>query len=256
MADSSSGVPIPVTHSLDYDAFFVSPEVDPDRAITLGIEWLLDQPGEPLVLLGAKRMIGNNPMLERAVQAHRIRYEAPRTVRRSGHWPGGAVLAPWASPEVIRCIDDDLAHRVAAVCIIGWRAGDPNHASWIAAREAVDLTSGQTLGEPPERIISDPVVRIALDRAERFVNHNNALVQAEDKAYLVRTLQELVRGGHFFDLEEVAAYAMATGWTAREVKRIRESGQRVLDGGGFRLASSVGPKPGASEHWEAAAAEA
>lgn len=46
-----------------------------------------------------------------------------------------------------------------------------------------------------------------MDEAERFVNHNNALVQAEDKSYLVLTLQELLRGGHPFKLDEVAVYA-------------------------------------------------
>src|SRR5207248_1820561 len=118
-----------------------------------------------------------------------------------------------ASPDVVRCIDDDLSHLAEAVCVIGWRPDDPNHASWITARNAIDLTTGLGLGRVAAAMIDDPVVRIALDHAERFVNRNNALVQAEDKAYLVRTLQELLRSGHRFDLDELAAYAMATGWT-------------------------------------------
>lgn len=239
-----------------YNAFYISPEVDPDDAIALGIEWLLEQSGEPLILLHAKKMIENNGLLERAVHGRGIRYEAPQTMGRSGSWTGGSVLAPWASADVIRCIDDDISHRTAAVCIVGWNADDPDHAAWIAARNAIDLTTGEALGASPGEIISDPVVRIALDRAERFVNHNNALVQAEDKAYLVRTLQELVRGGHAFDLDDVAAYAMATGWSGKEVKRIREFGQRVLDGRSFRLTSSVGPKRGSCKSWETQATDA
>jgi hypothetical protein len=154
---------------------------------------------------------------------------------------------------VISCIEDDIGYRVTAVCISGWRHDDQNHAAWVAACNALDLATGKALGTPPEDIIGDPVVQVALDHAKHFVNHNNALIQAEDKAYLVRTLQELVRGGHRFDLDEVAAYAMATGWTGQEVKRIQEYGRRVLDQGSFRLASANGPKPGDCKRWEAEA---
>jgi hypothetical protein len=141
------------------------------------------------------------------------------------------------------------------VCVIGWREDDPNHQAWVGARNAVDLESGTRLGRDPKETISDPVVRIAIDQAASFVNHNNALVQSEDKAYFVRTLEELVAGGHPFDLEELVAYAMATGWTGEEIKRMREYGARVLSGKRFRHSSAVGPKRGAIRHWEAEAAE-
>jgi hypothetical protein len=239
-----------VTRSPSYEAFFVPPEVDSDRAIALALKWLVDQPGEPVVLFHAKKMVDNNRLLGRAIHQYGLRYEAPRTIWNSG-WDGGAILAPWASDAVIRCIDDDLGGLARAVCIIGWIPGDPKHVAWVRARNALDLTSGESLGKHPEAIIKDPVVRLALDYAEGFVNHNNALVQDEDKAYLVRTLEELVRGGHVFDLDELAAYAMATGWTGEEVKRIKEYGRRILDGGSFRFRTSIGPKPGACKQWEA-----
>jgi hypothetical protein len=236
-----------------YDAYFVSPDVDPDEAVAAGLRWLLAQPGEPLILLQGKNMIDNNRALGAAAHRYRIRVEAPRTIW-SNSWGGGSILAPWASDKVLRCIDDDLASKANAVCVIGWSPDDPDHAAWIAARGATDLHTGAALGKRPEAIISDPVVRVALDEAERFVNHNNALVQAEDKSYLVRTLQELVRGGHRFGVEEVATYAMATGWTGDEIERIRDYGKRILDGRGFRLQTSVGPKPGACRRWEEEAA--
>jgi hypothetical protein len=242
--------------SRNYGAFFIPADVDPDRAITLGINWLVKQPGEPLILLHAKTMIDNSRLLGRAAREYRIRYDTPRTIRGGRHWSGGAILAPWASADVISCIDDDLAYGVRAVCIIGWRPDDPNHAAWTGARKAFDLSNGEALGTPLDEIISDPVVRVALGHAERFVNHNNALVQAEDKAYLVRTLQELVRCGHRFDLDKLATYAMATGWTGEEVKRIYEYGRRILEGRSFRLASTVGPKAGDCKHWEAEVAGA
>lgn len=119
-----------------YDAYFVPPEVDPDEAIALGLKWLLEQPGAPLILLHAKLMIDNNRLRGAAAQRYRLMFEAPRTIGRS-RWAGGGILAPWASDDVIRCIDDRLAHRTSAVCIVGWREDDPNHGAWIAARGAV-----------------------------------------------------------------------------------------------------------------------
>lgn len=237
-----------------YAAYFVPPEIDAERAIALGVKWLVEQPGERLILLHAKKMIDNNRLLSRAARQYGLQYEAPNTVWKS-RWTGGPILAPWASETVIRSIEDDLAHQATAVCVIGSRNDDPNHQAWVVARDAISLETGERLGKSLDEIAIDPVVRIALDDAERFVNHNNQLVQYDDKAYLVRTLQELVRGGHRLDLDAIGAYALATGWSAEEVKRIREYGQQILDGRGFRLRSPVGPKAGTCRHWEREAAD-
>ena len=238
------------SHTPQYEVFWVPDDLDLDEAILLGLRWLIKQPGEPLILLHTRSMIDNNRLLGTAAAEYRIRYEAPATVWRStrGHWGGGAILAPWASPDVLQCVDDHLSHNAHGVCVIGWRPG--GHDGWISARRAVNLADGKPLGTPVGEIISDPVVRIALDHAERFVNHNNALVQAGDKSYLVRTLQELHRGGHRLDLDEICAYAMATGWTGQEVKRIREYGEQILAGRSFRLRATIGPKRGSCQHWE------
>jgi len=131
---------------------------------------------------------------------------------------------------------------------------DPNHLAWVATRNAPDLVSGKTLGKSHGEIVRDPVIRIALDHAGRFVNHNNALVQAEDKAYLARTLKKLAHGGHAFDVDEVCAYA-ATGWTGRETERIKEYGRRVLEGRTFRLESGIGPVTGECKRWDAEATD-
>lgn len=229
--------------------------MNPDEAVTVGLRWLRSQPGEPVILFAAKKMVSNNRMIESAARQYQIPVEAPNTVWKSGFagdWEGGAVLAPWASSKVVDCIDEDLTRLARAVCIIGWVAGE--HDNWIAARGAVDPRGGGAPVRSKNDLINDPVVRIAIDDAEGFVNHNNALVGTADKAYFVRTLQELVRGGHRFDLDEVTAYAMATGWTPAEIKRIREYGQRVLDGRRFNLRIIVGPQAGACARWEAEAA--
>jgi hypothetical protein len=230
-----------------YEAFFLPgpDEMDPDEAVSLALEWLISQPGQPLILFHAKKMIHNNNLVADGAARHRISVEAPRTLQWAA-WLGGAIVAPWASDDVLRFIDDDLAGKAKAVCVIGWIAGAHNR--WIAARGAVDLRGGGA--SPPEEIIGDPVVRVALDHASRAINHNNALVQSEDKAYVVLTLQELVRGGHRFDIGELVTYAMATGWTGEEVKRLEDYGKRVLEGRRFQLRSAYGPKPGSCARWE------
>lgn len=63
---------------------------------------------------------------------------------------------------------------------------DPNHAAWIAARAAVDLRAGTALGRRAEDIISDPVVRIALDEAERLVNAYSFAPTATTESSLTR----------------------------------------------------------------------
>lgn len=155
-----------------YEAFFLPgpEEMDPDEAIGTGLAWLLNQPGTPPLLFHRKKMVGNNTIAEEAARRHRIAVEAPQTVLQA-HWPGGSILAPWASDDVLRRIDDDLVHSTAAVCVIGWM---PGHATWIAARGAVDLRGGSD-AESKEDLVSDLVVWIALDQASSVINHNNAL---------------------------------------------------------------------------------
>lgn len=235
---------------LTYAAFFLPgpDDLDPDEAMRLGLEWLVSEPGQPLVVLHAKKMATNNRLLAEGIRRHGIRVDSPRA---SGGRPsaGVAILAPWASEEVLRFIDDELSGQATGVCVIGWRQGA--HDRWIAARGAVDLRTGERIGSGV--LVSDPVVRLAIDEASETINHNNALVQAEDKAYVVLTLEELVRGGHAFDVDELVAYAMATGWRGEEVRRLEEYATRVLAGRRFRLQSSYGPPPGSCARWEAEA---
>jgi hypothetical protein len=196
----------------DYDAYFVGSEVERDRAPALGLKWFLEQPGEPLVLLHAKKMVTNNRLLAAAVSKYHLRVERRR---RCGAAGTAGRVARSSRAGVLKCIDDALSVEASAVCVVGWRENDPNHQAWIAARNAVDLDSGDELGRDPKEIISDPVVRIAIDYASTFVNHNNALVQYDDKAYFIRTLEELVAGGHPFHLDEVVTYAMRPAGRAR-----------------------------------------
>jgi hypothetical protein len=237
-------------HTPDYEGFYTPAGANADEADHACLDWLLKQPGQPLVLFHAKKMIRHDGLIEKTVRRHQIPVEAPRTVLGSG-WRGGAILAPWASEAVLRCIDDDVADRTTAVCVIGWVAGE--HDSWIAARRATNLLTGDAVTSAPADLIGDPVVRLALDEASSVVNHNNGLVQSEDKAWVIHTLQELRKGGHAFRPEEIGTYAMATGWTAGEADLLREFSTGVLEGKRYQVKVGYGPAAGSCKRWESEA---
>lgn len=217
--------------------------VDPDDAVRVGARWLVGQPGNPLVLMAAKKAYGNNPLLPRLTAGARV--EQPQTAWKAG-WGGGPVLAPWPSERVLASLSGDLAFRVTAVCVIEWGAKEFVSA-WLAAHNATNLLTGQ--GAELQSLLS-PVVEIAMASLSNVVNHNNGLVQDYEKAYAVRTLQELVRGGYRYDIDNLCAWALANGFTEWEVRQLRDYGTRVLEGRSFRLRERVGPQRGAVARWE------
>lgn len=233
-----------------YRAWFLPgpPELDDDEALRLALAWLVEQPGTPLLALHAKKMTANNLHLQ-AAERSGITVVAPPRMWVPG-WKGGAVLAPWASRRVLDGIDDDLGAAVAAVCVIQGSATD--HTEWRAARQARDLR--QPAAAPAAGPDLDPVVVAAMTEAGQTINHNNALVQTEDKAYVVITLQRLVEAGHAYDVSDLCAWAAGNGFTAIEVKNLRDIAQRVLDGRRFQLRSSYGPGPDAVTRWRDEAA--
>jgi hypothetical protein len=220
---------------------------DPDRAVRLAVQWFRQQPGDGLVLLHAKKMIRNNPLLARLVSGALV--EKPDTVWRSG-WQGGPVLAPWPSEQVLGALSDELAHRATAVCIIEW-GEEAYQQAWLAGHGARSLVTGEVAGAAA---LLPPVVEVAMRHLGIIVNHNNGLVQEFDKAYAVGTLQELVRGGHRFDVDQLCAWALANGFTDREVVKLGDYATRILAGRTFRLRTTAGPRRGIVREWEAEAA--
>jgi hypothetical protein len=217
--------------------------VNPDDAVRVGARWLVAQPGQPLVLMAAKKAYGNNRLLPALTSSARV--EAPATAWKAG-WGGGPVLAPWPSERVLACLSDELATKVSAVCIIEW--GDNEFVSaWLTAHNATNLLTGQ---EPESKILLSPVVEVAMRDLSGIVNHNNGLVQDYEKAYAVRTLQELVRAGYGYDVDNLCAWALANGFTEWEVKQLRDYGTRALEGRSFRLRERVGPEKSAAKRWE------
>jgi len=225
--------------------------LDPDDAVTLGADWLRREPGPRLVLLHAKKMYTNNPLLPRLTGGAVV--ETPSTVWRSG-WSSGPVLAPWPSEEVLGALSDRLAKAATGICVIEWGV-KPFQSAWLEAHGAVNLLTGQVAERAGDEGLS-PVVVVAMEHLSNAVNHNNALVQSFEKSYAVRTLQELRRAGHTYDVDELCAWALANGFTQSEVKHLRQYAEQLLAGRGFRLRDTVGPGPGAAARWEAEAADA
>jgi hypothetical protein len=229
-----------------YRAFYL-PSSDENLAandaLSLGLRWLLSQPGSPLIVLSYKKVLKNNRLLESSVAQHRIPVAAPPDMYMPD-WKGGAVLAVWASDKAMAGIDD-LMSPVDAVCVIDWSAGQ--HATWIAGHGAVDLRTPNTEPEPTRL---HPVVRVAMEHASRMINHSNGLVQTDDKAFVILTLKQLVNAEFRYDVETLCSWAISDGWTSIEVSNLRDYATRVLEGRSFRLNSTFGPKSGSVERWK------
>lgn len=234
---------------LTYDAFYLPGDMDFDQALRLGFQWLMAQPGTPLVVLSAKKMVNNNNVLADLVRRNRVEVVAPPRVFQTG-WRGGAVLGPLVGERALLAVDEDLGNRVKAMCVIEWLPGD--HATWIAGHNARDLRAPHE--EPAGVLTLDPVVEVAMREAGESINHNNALVTEYEKAIAVRTLQVLVKGGYRFDVDALIAWATRNGWYAKEIPYLRDYASRVLADRSFRLRDSAGPTGADLKRWQTEAA--
>jgi hypothetical protein len=204
--------------------------VDPDLAVRAGAAWLDDQAGRPLVLLHAKNMYGNNPLLPRLTRGAMV--EKPVSLFGS-RWSHGPVLAPWPTVEVLGCISDQLRGRATAVCVLMW-GDDPRQAAWLQANRARHLATNEVFGDAGAQPLS-PVVEVAMRFLERHVNHANGLVSSYDRDSAIVVLQRLHHAGYGFDVDELYAWALANGFGHRESGRLREYAQKVKRGHRFRL---------------------
>jgi hypothetical protein len=109
----------------------------------------------------------------------------------------------------------------------------------------VNLATGAQLADGPRL---DPVVRVALRELTARVNTND-LVNQEDVAAAVRTLEVLRDGGNPVDPAVAEAWALTAGWSAFAAARLREFAEKVRVGRRFRLKDSSGPRREDLERW-------
>ncbi len=148
------------------------------------------------------------------------------------NWGGGPVLAPWPTDEVLSAISDSISARITAVCLLEW-GEDAYLRAWVRAQNGTNLLTGEAV--PGEEELLSPVVTVAMTHMSQVVNHANGLVQTFDKEYAIQTLQRLARAGYTFDVDNLVAWALANGFTGREVNRLRDYATKVLQGHRFRL---------------------
>ena len=236
----------------ELDLYYVpSPDqgIGPDDAVRLGAEWLDAQPGTPLVLLAAKSSYDNNRLLPKLTAGAQV--ESVRTVSIGGQ--PGPVLMPWPSDETLVLVSGDLAHRISSVCVIGSRQ-TPFLEQWLSAHHAQWLVDpGCSTGPGSADLHLDPVVQAALRDVSEVVNHNNGLVQQEDKAYAIRTLQLLHGAGYMLSASAVCAWASANGFSGSEVTQLGKYIKRINEGHGFRLRDTMGPSADALDRWRESA---
>jgi hypothetical protein len=210
-----------------YDAFWIpGPDrLDMDAGLQLGYDWLdgSDYPGERVVVVATKSMLGNCPMLARAGRYHVV---SPRA-RDIPYTTAGAVLAIWPSAETL-----ELAQKLAldsALCAIPYR----HDITWWVAR-----TGATNVADPAARSSSlarlDPVVTDGLDSILSF-GGSNGFVGAGEKEDAVRGLRAFLAAGHRPSAQEVEGYARASGETDVDgARRLRGFYEKILDGRGLR----------------------
>lgn len=231
-----------------YDAFYLPGDTDFDQAVCVGFEWLMAQPGTPLVVMSAKKSVTNNDVLAGLVKRNRVAVVAPPRVYQSA-WDGGAVLGVFIHEKALLAVDQELGHRITAMCVIEWFSG--SQSTWVAGHDARDLRT--PYAEPAAAPSLDPVVKAAMTEAGDSINHNNALVTGAEKAMVVRTMQVLVRGGYTFEVDNLVAWATRNGWHANEIPNFRDYASRVLAGRSFQLQDPWGPSGDDLKRWEAQA---
>lgn len=157
------------------------------------------------------------------------------------------MLAPWPTDDVLSEISDHISNRITAVCLLEW-GEDKYLQAWVRAQNGTNLLTGDAA--PGEEELLSPIVTVAMEHLSQAVNHANGLVQTFDKEYAIQTLQRLVRAGYTFDVDNLAAWALAHGFTGGEVKRLRDYATKVLKGHRFRLTGHPTLKDNVVEQWE------
>jgi hypothetical protein len=210
-----------------YDAFWIpGPDrLDIDAGLQLGYAWLdvTTYPGERVVVVATKSMLGKRPMLARAGRYHVV---SPRA-RDIPYMTAGAVLAIWPSAETL-----ELAQTLAldsALCAIPYR----HDITWWIAR-----TGATNLADPEAQTASlaplDPVVTDRLDSILSF-GGSNGFVGAGEKEDAVRGLRAILTAGQRPSPHDVEGYARASGETDIDgARRLRGFYEKIFDGRGLR----------------------
>ncbi len=226
------------------EVVYVPGNGDINQAVRLGAAWLREHRGDKLVLVPQMQIYRNNELLPQ-LTAH-AKVAKPQTVWQV-NWQGGPVLAPWPTDEVLSEISDHIPDRITAVCLLEW-GEDEYLRAWVRAQNGTNLLTGNAV--PGKEELLSPVVTVAMEHLSLVVNHSNGLVQTFDKEYAIQTLQKLARAGYTFEVNNLVAWALAHGFTGREVERLKDYATKVLQGHRFRLTGHPTLAENVVKQWE------
>lgn len=220
-----------------------------EQGADIATAWLKAQPGDPLLLLHAKKALDNNKFLKHGARG--VRVEGATTLANSG-WRGGPLLVAWPSNEVVGHVQD-RSRQITALCILLSYVTNNEIKGWLREIGAINLLTDEPWGDAADEHGLAPILIAAMEDVGRMVNHNNALVQDYDKAIAVETLQTLYDAGYRWDTQQLCGWAGANGFGSREIKNLRDYSNRVLQGRSFRLRESAGIGATQLERWRSAA---
>ncbi|MBF4163548.1 hypothetical protein [Nocardioides acrostichi] len=233
-------------HTASFDAYYLPTHasMDDHAALHLGLDWLKQQPGKPLIMLSVASQVRNSRELEDASNWAAVLTPRTRGLPAS---QAGAALVAWAHEPSLAAVA--RIRGLESVCAFGLSSDEMT--TWIGGHAAQDLTD---LGRPAGTVALNPVVTVAMEEMTRTINLNNELTTAEEKAYFVRTLQVLRDGGYDLDVTQLSTWAVAHGWGAEVLPRFRELAEGVRSRRQFRLQDPWGPSADALARWKAIAA--
>lgn len=193
-----------------YDAFWVpgldNDDIDRDDSLRVAFRWLdqaeRDHGGKGVIVMYAKKMMNNAPLLSRAAG----RWEFFSTRSRGHYRDGGPVLTIYPNDETL-----ELAEHKAfgsALCVVPGSLFDVS--PWIRRTNAQCLIEGFDV-QPGEAVPED--IAKELDHVLFFGGHNNFLGGGE-KEVTIRALKDIARRPDAPSREAIEAHMRQSGETA------------------------------------------
>jgi hypothetical protein len=217
-----------------YEAFWVpglDHEIDRDESLRTGLTWLASAErkyeGAGVVVMYAKSMVGNAPLLSQAAQ--RWEFVSPRSKRPLGNGP---VLAIWPPDAGVLELAESMALD-SALCVV---AGRYDISPWARRAKAMCLVEGYETDLTEPSLL--PEVSSSLDAMLSFDGHNG-FIGAGGKEDAIRRLQAIAGRPDRPSPQAIEDYLMSSGETsAKGAHRARQwyaeiiAGKRHRDYGG------------------------
>jgi len=230
----------------DIPRAYTVPELDPDSADRLAIEWALKQraeSGQRILLLGPTQRAfrSRHPHIDALVQ----RGVQKATWRTYSGWDG-IVIALWPNQKHLADIDDNWG--TAAVVAVTWNEHEV--LPWAAAKGAQALGGA---GLAVEAL--DPVIAAAVRSMGAGHNQNNVLDQRA-RARIASCLLELRRNGFPLDPDALYTQALATGWRGDNAAGLRVIVNTLNAGRSVKGMRESSIRGSLIDHWREEAAKA